>query len=253
MWTDADFDVLLVLPLPEELVSPLSPKLAKKKDASLEDSLRRSADRNSVAHLRKGLQLSLNDDTAGATSTSWLIATLRQRVLDAGLACKVLKLMPRPDEARELPGEHEIESGHMVTIVCIGAAKHVAGAPTPPPAAASRAGTALPPPVVLPPPDWRAPTRNLSCNMYCAAEKSSPGQMGGGQVGGGTGIGAPMECFPRLEEEAERAGVRLMASGGMEGMAAGPHMRYRRDRATFFPPFKSKLRYSCCAFNSRLT
>ena len=115
-------------------------------------SATRPVEVHSEAHLRKGLQLGLSgtaaDGTAGATSSNaWLIATLRERVLRAGLTCKVLKLTPHPDEATEGPGEHEVQSGHMVTVLCIGASKNAGDA-----VSATRASQSLPQPTALPAP-----------------------------------------------------------------------------------------------------
>ena len=82
--------------------------------------------------LRKGLQLEVIDaaaDRCGGeeSSTAWLIREIRRRVLMAGLQCKVVKLLPCPDALEEDLGEHEIEAGHNVTLVCIGSKKTVDG------------------------------------------------------------------------------------------------------------------------------
>ena len=83
---------------------------------------------SSEMKLRSGLQLAMQDAPCDGTgecrsSNAWLIKELRRRVLGAGLQCKVVKLLPCPDDLSEEPGEYEVDSGHCVTLVCIGAAK----------------------------------------------------------------------------------------------------------------------------------
>ena len=230
-WIDSDFDLLLVLPLPEALAARAP--AAKIKDASLLESLRRAANAHSEAHLRKGLQLGLSgtaaDGTAGATSSNaWLIATLRERVLRAGLTCKVLKLTPHPDEATEGPGEHEVQSGHMVTVLCIGASKNAGDA-----VSATRASQSLPQPTALPAP--RATVASTPSSEAPAPRRAKLRRLD-------TKFHVePIERFPRLEEEVERLQMKL-ATYGEQSDARGPPMRYRRDKARYFPPFKSKLR-----------
>ena len=119
----ADFDLILTLPLPEaKLVvenelAPATPPLRR----SATTSAHRSASTESEAHLLKGLQLSRNPGEK--MTTTWLIDELQRRIEAAGLICMVLKLLPKPDAIQERAGQHEVESGHMVTLVCIGAAK----------------------------------------------------------------------------------------------------------------------------------
>ena len=178
-WTSADWDIVLVLPLPEERAAAAE-EAESAREAALEEAAKghgadafdahvartqlaeakkrreRQATRKAKAEakearamarappggdgedfthiepgemkLRKGLTLDMVDEAADGSaeaksSTGWLIREIRRRVLDAGLACKVVKLIPCPDDHEEEAGEHEVDSGHCVTLICIGAAK----------------------------------------------------------------------------------------------------------------------------------
>ena len=245
-WLNADWDILLTLGLPESL----APDEKKSRNSQ---AYKRASSKQSIVKLRKGLQLEppTASDAASKDETllsdAWLIREVRERVLRAGLCCNVLKLTPNPDDHEELPGEHEVDSGHNVTIVCIGAKKEIGGVgiptdrahPQPPPWVLSPghgdngAGlqttqpNALPTPMVLPPPTPppTPPPANGSpkSRRPILRESTSTRRLRN-------------ERFPRLEEAAESAELRLRTNG------AGPRVPFRAANAEHFPPFRSKLR-----------
>ena len=162
MWSAADWDMVLVLPLPEERAvaaaerdvenageKSKAAKKARKEASKVAEQQVRMANAPSAtprrdteyrvidsgeAKLRKGLQLDDDDEAAdecggSQSGTSWLIGELRRRVLMSGLECKVVKLLSAPDTQEEAVGEHEVLSKHNVTLVCIGAAKSVIQVP----------------------------------------------------------------------------------------------------------------------------
>jgi hypothetical protein len=101
------------------------------------DARKRAASQHSEALLRSGLQLrggstSAEEEVTGKSNpgfdgdasrsdTGWLIAELVRRIRDAGLAVKVLKLVPGGrDDLPDVAGEREVDSGHEVTMIVIG-------------------------------------------------------------------------------------------------------------------------------------
>ena len=50
-----------------------------------------------------------------------LTRALKKRVIDAGLECRLLKLIPHADKIIEAEDECEFPSGHMVSLLAIGA------------------------------------------------------------------------------------------------------------------------------------
>ena len=139
-WGDAEWDLVLVLDLPEgdcalESVQEQRAKEAAKKKkkggccAAFLESEERERRQLSVG-------LSLNPDEAGALPAAafdedqrvgWLLSVLKERVAGAGLMWKLLKLMPEEDRAREEKGEHEWLSGHCRVLFAIGASRVVEG------------------------------------------------------------------------------------------------------------------------------
>ena len=159
-WTDADWDLILVLPLPEaseERVAQAGAAVVT--DGKKKEKKKPNAAELSEMRLRQGLRLEAGDGAADGSSsqkssTDWLIHEIKRRVLLSGLECKVLKLMPGSDEAEELVGEYEIESGHNVTLIAIGARKVIGSSGGAPPIAVHVAGAngAEPPPSPPSPP-----------------------------------------------------------------------------------------------------
>lgn len=101
------------------------------------DARKRAKSENSENLLRRGLQLKEGqvsaeeeitgianpgaDGDASRSDTGWLIGELKRRILDAGLAVKVLKLVPGGrDDLPDVEGEREVDSGHEVTMLVIG-------------------------------------------------------------------------------------------------------------------------------------
>ena len=121
-WDGSDWDLVLVLPLPEEQADTLATSQTSR-------LAQREARDASEEKLRRALQLTDADKApfdggdGERSSTAWLIGKLRERVLASGLCCKVLKLSAGSDTALEGAGEYEIQSGHAVTMLCIGAHK----------------------------------------------------------------------------------------------------------------------------------
>ena len=171
-WNLADWDMVLVLPLPEDRAvaaaskdienagsakaAKKAQKVADKADAEAAklataapmSTTPRSGEYKTIdpseVKLRKGLLLEDEDEAADGcggknSGTDWLINELRRRVLMSGLECKVVKLLSAPDDAEEGPGMHEVLSKHNVTLLCVGAAKTTEGSlaasapPSPPP------------------------------------------------------------------------------------------------------------------------
>lgn len=98
---------------------------------------KRAASEHSEALLRKGLQLREGstsaeeevtgksnpgfDGDASRSDTGWLIGELVRRIGEAGLAVKVLKLVPGGrDDLPDVEGEREIDSGYEVTMIVVG-------------------------------------------------------------------------------------------------------------------------------------
>ena len=71
--------------------------------------------------LWQGLQLATTEQAEQPELSDWdLIRQLKRRVQDAGLSCRLLKLMPEADKIVEAADECEFPSGHMVALLAIG-------------------------------------------------------------------------------------------------------------------------------------
>ena len=204
-WHAADWDIMFVLPLPEEAVARAATAAAEEaaekgtvkdlkkarekaeKAAELAEQQKAAAEAAAAAPhagedgehaisksevtLRKGLLLSDADVAADGcggkeSSTTWLISELRRRVLMSGMQCKVVKLLAKPDDLVEDVGEHEILSKHNKTLVCIGSGKVIDNGAAGPAAAAL---TKTPPP--SPPPSPGSSSR-AEAKAEAKAEKA---------------------------------------------------------------------------------
>ena len=66
--------------------------------------------------------MQLDASEAPAEMNEWeLTRALKKRVIDAGLECRLLKLIPHADKIIEAEDECEFPSGHMVSLLAIGA------------------------------------------------------------------------------------------------------------------------------------
>ena len=74
-----------------------------------------------LTSLWRGLQLSESEAPAEMSERE-LIRELKKRVTDAGLNCRLLKLIPHADAIVEAEDECEFPSGHMVFLLAIGEA-----------------------------------------------------------------------------------------------------------------------------------
>ena len=252
-WDDADWDLIIVLPLPEDLaakaeaVQAAEQKSKQPRPQKGKKAAEGGADATSEQKLRNALQLDDMVDEAcegggkQRSSNAWLLAELRERVLQCGLCCKVLKLMPGSDATAEAPGEHEIESGHGVALLCIGAHKHVKFERAPPPPAKG-----APPLAALP---AKTKARRVAKGAPTAAATDTA--MAAGSTGAKEAKVAlkqaeeqellrrsarrGAERFPRLELEAEAQRMRLETKQGARA-------EFTRSGFRAFPPFRSELR-----------